>query len=161
MMINVPKTEQKRVTFKVYSQIKDIDKTLKTLRCNNFQNLEISILGILDKRFALETEKGHKIPYMENLWIDLTGARPDIDFLYNPEIGNIFIIGFLVPTFLHEVEGKSLGAISIGPYDIFRGLGISLYQTNRIIKALAEGSYLLIVRGNLYESNILEDIINE
>ncbi|MGB5499560.1 MAG: hypothetical protein WBM77_11585 [Maribacter sp.] len=77
----------------------------------------------------------------------ITKAAMECDYFYNPEIGYIFITGPLTSIFLNDLEGKTLGAISAGPYGILRGLGISPKETTAHISALKKGGYLLIVRG--------------
>ncbi len=63
--------------------------------------------------------------------------------------------------FLHEIDGKTLGAMSTGPYGIIRGLGGYKLQTETYLKLLNDGSYLLILRGYDDELNALEDILEK
>ena len=88
-----------------------METAMKIIQGNNFRNMEISILGKLDPALSLRKEKIDKISRMETHWKDLLGDSPNPDFFNNPEIGTVFIVGFLVPTFLHDVEGKALGVM--------------------------------------------------
>lgn len=82
----------------------------------------------------------------------ITKVVMEYDYFYNPEIGYIFITGPLTSIFLNDLEGKTLGNISAGPYGILRGLGISPKEASAHIEALKKGGYLLIARG--YNNNI-------
>ncbi len=84
----------------------------------------------------------------------------ECDYFYNPEIGYIFIIGPLTSIFLNDLEGKTLGAISAGPYGILRGLGISPKEATAHIEALKIGGYLLIVRGYDNDIDTLENVMD-
>lgn len=89
----------------------------------------------------------------------LTKVVMECDYFYNPEIGYIFVIGPLTSIFLNDLEGKTLGAISAGPYGILRGLGISPKEATAHIEALKKDGYLLIVRGYDDDLDILDNIL--
>lgn len=89
----------------------------------------------------------------------ITKVAMESDYFYNPEIGYIFIIGPLTSIFLNDLEGKTLGAISAGPYGILRGLGIPPKEATSHIKALKKGGYLMIVRGYDDDLDILENLL--
>lgn len=79
-------------------------------------------------------------------WETLFDVSVSFGSFYNPEIGDVFIVGALISTFLHEVNGKPLVILSSGPYRIFRGLGIEETDASEYLKMLNNGSYLLIIR---------------
>ena len=89
----------------------------------------------------------------------ITKVAMECDYFFNPEIGYIFIIGPLSSIFLDDLEGKSLGTISAGPYGILRGLGISQMEASAHLKGLKKGGYLLIARGYNNDIDTLENVM--
>ncbi|MFD2914564.1 hypothetical protein [Psychroserpens luteus] len=153
-------TNQKRVFLKSYPKFKQVEDVLKTLQESKNSNLQVSIIGKFDedslddpkKLFALEEE-------MEIKCKALFAHPIDFGILSNPEIGTIFITGFLVSMFLQEIELKKIGAMLTGPYGILRGLGIDQERSTFYLKALHLGNYLIILRGfenelNQFQNNL-------
>lgn len=147
-------TNQKRVFLKSYSKFQQIEKIVKALKLSENSNLQVSIIGKFDQEnlndvkelIALEDE-------METKCKALFAHPIDFGILSNPEIGTIFITGFLVSMFLQEIELKKIGAMLTGPYGILRGLGIDQESTTKALKALYDGNYLIILRGYDIELN--------
>lgn len=150
------KLKLKQVLFKTYSALNSLNKTLNLIREKEISNLELCILGKTDSNFLEIKDSTKALVDLENNWKTYEGNLSKFKFLHNPKIGKIFIVGFLESMFLNDLEGKKLGSMSVGPYGILRGLGASQLEANEIIKALTEGSYLLIVRGYHNELDALE-----
>lgn len=88
---------------------------------------------------------------METYWRNLLCKNTEIGFFQNPQIGTIFVAGALSEVFLHDINGKKLGAMSGGPYGILRGLGVEEPEAANYIKKLNEGLYLLLVRTSRFD----------
>ncbi|WP_452229141.1 MULTISPECIES: hypothetical protein [unclassified Lacinutrix] len=141
-------TNQKRVFLKSYPNFQQIEKTIKALKLSQNKDVQVSIIGKFNpdyledrkKQIALENE-------MEKKCKALFAYPIDFGILSNPEIGTIFITGFLVSMFLQEIERKEIGAMLTGPYGILRGVGIDQESATMSLKALQLGNYLIILRG--------------
>lgn len=143
---------QKQIHFKPYQHLWQLEKRLLSFTSNKELHIEISILGKViqyEKDQALNNPNGTNIikPY----WKTLLGDSISFGSFYNPEIGNVFIVGALAPTFLYKVNGKPLAMLSSGPYGIFRGLGLGEIDSSMYLKMLINGSYLLIIRASKNE----------
>lgn len=162
MRSKIQGTKEKRVFVKSYPEFLYVEKAVKILKHNKGNNLQVSILGTFAEE-SIDDEKNlvNEKDVMEKRCKTLFGFPIDFGTLSNPEIGTIFISGFLVHTFLQKVERKTIGSMSTGPYGILRGLGIDRERTAFYIKALQQGNYLLILRGFENELNQLEDNLKE
>jgi hypothetical protein len=127
---------------------------------NESADYEISILGKTNILNSAQNkgEINTGIAIKDHL-SKITKAVMECDYFYNPEIGYIFITGPLTSIFLNDMDEKTLGAISAGPYGILRGLGIPPKQASAHIKALKKGGYLLIARGYNNDIDTLENIL--
>jgi hypothetical protein len=127
---------------------------------NESADYEISILGKTNILNSAQNkgEINTGIAIKDHL-SKITKAVMECDYFYNPEIGYIFITGPLTSIFLNDMDGKTLGAISAGPYGILRGLGIPPKQASAHIKALKKGGYLLIARGYNNDIDTVENIL--
>jgi len=156
MESKIKETTQKRIFIKSYPKFEQIEALIKVMDLQENKNPQISIIGTFDEDpldakkniTALEEE-------METKCKALFPYPIDFGILSNPEIGTIFITGFLVSTFLQEIERKEIGAMLTGPYGILRGLGIYPESAALNLKALQLGRYLLIVRGTKKELKVL------
>ena len=159
-------TNQKQIYFKAYEHLNLLENDINLIKETVSNDLQISILGqisqfYIDKKIEISEDTDRVKLYWEKT------LENEINFgeFYNPEIGNIYVLGNLAPTFLQNINNKTLGMLSAGPYGILRGIGASELQANAYLKQLKNGSYLLILRGlkdnleNLKE--ILEDKTNK
>ena len=140
-------SEQKQIYLKAYRHLPELESALKAIKEQVPAGFQISILGKVvqfyrDKDLKTSTETDTIKMYWEAT-LDNTIA---FGSLSNPEIGDVFIVGALAPTFLYEVNGKTLGMLSVGPYGILRGIGASERQVTTHLKMLKEDNYLLIIR---------------
>lgn len=87
---------------------------------------------------------------LKTYWENLLGQNTKFGFFQNPEIGTTFVAGPLSELFLRDVDGKKLGAMTVGPYGSLRGLGNEEPIAADHIKKLNEGRYLLFVRTNRF-----------
>ena len=62
---------------------------------------------------------------MQSFFNDLLGRQAKFETFYNPELGHLYVVGFLVPTFLNVIGKKTIGVLPGGPFGVLRGLGIS------------------------------------
>ena len=148
MKSKINETKQKRVLLKSYSKFQQIEQAIQTLKVSNSTNLQISIIGKFDDN-GLDDAKTLIVleEDMETKCKALFEYPIDFGILSNPDIGSLFITGFLVSLFLQEIELKEIGAMLTGPYGILRGLGIDKDNAQTYLKALHDGDYLIIIRG--------------
>ena len=143
---------QKQIHFKPYQHLWQLEKRLLSLTSNKELHIQISILG---KVIQYEEDQAINNPNGTNIikpcWKTMLGDSASFGSFNNPEIGNVFIVGDLVSTFLHKVNGKPLAMFSSGPYGIFRGLGAEETDASGYLKMLNNGSYLLIIRASKNE----------
>ncbi len=159
MKAQVNKSAHKHVYSKIYFDSFHVLEAAEIIN-NASADYELSILGKTNILNSAQN-KGQintGIAIKDHL-SKITKVVMEYDYFYNPEIGYIFITGPLSSIFLNDLEGKTLGAISAGPYGILRGLGISPKEATAHIKALKNGGYLLIVRGYDDDLDILENIL--
>lgn len=140
--------EHKQVYFKAYMQLSSLEQALKNITEEEAKKFQITILGKVAK-FYLDTnnEVSKNTDALKLHWQQIFGNNIDCGSFNNPEIGDIFIVGALASTFLYELDGKTLGMLSSGPYGILRGIGASESQATTYLKILNNNSYLLIFRG--------------
>jgi hypothetical protein len=154
-------TQHKDVILQSYPEFQQIEKAINILKKNKNINLQVTIIGKLnddnldDELNEIDLEKS-----MEKKCLALFDFPVDFGILSNPEIGSIFIAGFLASMFLQEVEHKKIGAMLTGPYGILRGLGIDRERTSFYLKTLHQGNYLIILRGYDAEINEMKDKLN-
>ena len=110
-----------------------------------------SKISVLGKASQFYRDQNIEVPLdpdaIKTYWKDVLGATINFGSFINPDLGNVFIIGALAPTFLYELDGKSLGTLSAGLYGILRGIGASETDVAMHLKALYENNYVLILRG--------------
>ena len=159
---NIHITPQKRILLKSFIEFKGVQKVLQILQTLNKNTLQISIIG---KHAQKTINSERSLILEEDELISQCGEilKSPIDFgiIPNPEIGTIFIIGSFAPMFLQEVNGKKLGSMPMGPYSILRGLGIDEESVTANLKALVNGSYLIILRGHYDELNLLKGKLSD
>lgn len=146
MRANGTKTVNKHVFSKIYFDPSRIARVAKIIT-DEFSNYELSILGKTSILYSALNQDplSVEVPIKKHT-SSLTKVNMKYDYFYNPDIGYIFVTGPLTSIFLNDLEGKTLGAISVGPYSILRGLGIPQKKANAHIRALKKGGYLLILR---------------
>jgi len=147
MKASVSKSDRKHVYSKIFFDYHELIEVAEIIH-NNPMAYELSVLGRTSKLFSAQGKAiiGNGKTLKKHL-ADLTPVGSEFRSFYNPEIGDIFIIGPLSSIFLNDLEGKSLGTLSMGPYGILRGLGISQKKANAHLSALKKGGYLMMVRG--------------
>lgn len=148
-------TEPKEIYFKAYNELSKVEDAIKLLKEENIPFLQVSVLGKVSQFKSDKAIKSSKdIAIVKLYWKDLLCKTVNFGTFYNNESGSIFIVGALVSTFLHKINGKSLATLSSGSYGIFRGIGLSDIQATTYIKLLNNGHYLLILRKNKNEVDI-------
>lgn len=141
-------TIQRRVYFKSYENIEQIEKVLKPVTEFNDSKIQLSVLGKFPKiNFDDTIQRKAIIKNMEIYWNELLGVPTQFGTFDNPEIGSVFVVGPLTSIFLNKINGKNLGDMSTGIYGILRGLGADSYRAKNYIKGLSNEEYLLIMRG--------------
>jgi len=159
MKVKVNKSARKHVFSKIYFASFQILEAAEIIS-NESADYEITIIGKTNILNSAQN-KGQintGIAIKDRL-SKITKVAMECDYFYNPEIGYIFITGPLTSIFLNDLEGKTLGAISAGPYGILRGLGISPKEATAHISALKKGGYLLIARGYDPGLDTLENLL--
>lgn len=161
MKTNIQEKIEKSVFIKSYPEFLLVEKAVKVIHQNKSSHLQISILGKITEHHKVDEKKlSIAKDIIEAKCKSLFEFPIDFGVLTNPKIGNIFIAGFLVRTFLQEVEKETIGSLSTGPYGILRGLGIDKDRTTYYIKALQKSNYILILRGYANEMNQFIDILD-
>lgn len=153
-----PNTKQKKVFFKTYQNLSEIENSIGFIKTFRTSMFEVSILGKFNEEYtnnptALEKEIKSKESYCKKI----LGNSIEYDSFNNTEIGAFFVAGSLVGTFRQEVGGKPLANISSGVYGIFRGIVANESKALKYFKMLDIGYYLLIIRGL---ENEIEPIVN-
>lgn len=140
--------KEKQIYFKVYQDLPQLENALKHLEEQRFLQVQVSVLGKseqfhVDKNTAISKDTDT----IKTYWESRLGNTMNFGTFYNPQTGSVFIVGSLVSTFLHKINGKSLATLSSGPYGVFRGIGASEAQATHCLKQLNDGNYVLILRG--------------
>lgn len=154
MTAYISKTEPKEVFFLAYTHLTQLENALKHLNNEELIKFEISVVGNFEQfnldRHIARLSDGQEISehngVIKTYWKETYGSMAYAS-LFNPQFGNIFIVGNLASTFLYKIDGKTLGMLSAGPDGIFRGIGASEEQVKINLKNLDIGNYLLIFRG--------------
>jgi len=155
------KANPKRVFLKSYIDFQSIEIALKIIKEHKNKNLQISVIGKFKQTKLNDVKNLVSIEnVIENRYKKLFESSKGYEILSNPEIGTIFITGFLASLFSQEVELKKIGSMSTGPFGILRGLGIDEEKVTHSIKILNKGNYLLILRGDENELTTIEDHIS-
>ena len=116
---------------------------------------------IIGKMQSINSDTNFKPSWMDlkNYCTNELHLSSNFGMVSNPEIGTLFIAGFLAPMFLQEIDGKKIGSLSTGLYGILRGLGIDQNSVVTYSKALHTNNFLLIIRGNKDEMIALETLL--
>lgn len=156
--MDMSKTEQKQIFLKPYKQVSDLENALKTVRQTNFDKMAVSVIGNLGEDYINESKELKTIENQLRLFFrELLGLNTAFDTFYNPELGRLFVAGFLVETFLNSVGNRGIGELSGGPYGILRGFGITEKDAIASISKLKDKTYLLVARGNRSDIQKLEN----
>src|SRR5680860_567388 len=148
MVSDPTRTEQKSILLKAYAEQCQLERAIAVILENRPADTQLSLLGKLDDPLSEDRRSSlYRKENVKNYWLRLLGDTEDFGFFSNPEIGTIFIVGPLVSTFLHDVEGTKLAELSAGPYGILRGLGVASDPARAHIKSLIDGGFILIMRG--------------
>jgi len=155
-----PETEHKQVLIKSYNQKTELENALVAIHEIDSGKISFSIIGNLgDANVNNPKQLAEDKKHLHDFFTNFLGKDTNFDAFYNTEIGHLFVVGFLVLTFLNPVGGRTVGALSGGPFGILRGLGISEEEANLSIKKLSIGNYLLLARGERQEITKLEGIL--
>lgn len=151
----------KQIYFKAYQHLSQLENALKYLNSEDSCNFQISILGRTSQFYQdKDIEVAKDITLIKEHWKNLLGNSVNFGSFYNPQIGTVFIVGNLVSTFLHQINGKPLATLSSGSYGIFRGIGASEIEATNYIKLLNTGDFLLVFRGFEEELHNLDTLLN-
>lgn len=147
---------------KAYRHLWQVEKAIEAIKENASSSLQLSVLGkMTEECVAIDTQTLRTKNDLKGYWKGSLGENTDFGLFCNPEIGTLFIAGRLASQFLHDLDGNVLGAIASGPYGILRGLGTNKSNSKRYIKKLNKGWYLLLVRGQSYNLDVLEEILEQ
>lgn len=158
MKSRVHKQVSRRFLIKDFHNMREMEKSIKIIRKQSKDTLQLSVLGKLEKDcLPLGKKLNGSKENLKEYWKGLLGADSGFGLFINPEVGTVFVCGPLVSLFLHDLDGKALGEMTAGPYGILRGLGISEKDVTYHLKKLIACHYLLLIRGKNKE---LEEIEN-
>lgn len=155
MTSDTSKPEPKQIYIKAFTSLWQLENAVRDLNGKDLAAYEISILG-KTKQFNRDTDRRttNNTNFLEAYWKKTLYHTVSFANLFNPQLGNIFVVGTLASTFLYQLDGKTLGMLSAGPYGILRGIGATEAQVLTHLQMLTEGKYLLIFRGT---DAVLED----
>ncbi|WP_117880430.1 hypothetical protein [Aureibaculum luteum] len=149
MSYSLQHAKKKHIFIKSYSQFKKLVTSIDILKNDSEINSQLSILSMFTNEASFKNKKD-PIQFEKQLkeyWKKVLGSSIEFGVFKNPEIGTVYIIGSLTSLFMHEINGKALGGISVGLNGILRGLGAQETNVNTFIEMLHNGNYLLIIRG--------------
>ncbi|WP_072765091.1 hypothetical protein [Arenibacter nanhaiticus] len=162
MKPSTKKRKKKHFLIKAFHHLWQIEQAIMIIRENSAMDSKLSVLGKLDtEAFSDETTLLNEKISLETHWKKTLRTTKHFGFFYNPEIGTIYIAGPLAPIFLHEVDGKKLGAMSSGPYGILRGLDFKEEEALRLLRTLHKGGYLIVVRAFDEELKYIENSLQD
>jgi len=146
--------KQRHFFIRSYARLEQLKKALIRIKKEDNINSQLSVIGKFSNEKLDKNENE-----LKDYWRTELETTAEFGFFKTPELGSVFIIGSLTPLFLHEVDGKVLGAMSTGFYGILRGLGAYKFQAETYLKALKNGNYLLILRAFDDELIVLEELL--
>lgn len=116
----------KQIYIEAYSDVILLGNAIKPFVEKKLTGPEVSIIGKVSQFCNDKNIEGTELDKILRIYGE-NALRPNSDFgiFENPEIGNFFVVGALVSTFLYKLEGKTLGMLWAGPYGILRGMGAS------------------------------------
>lgn len=160
--MNVPDSKRKQVFLECYGQKTQLEKAIRAILISKLNDKRISILGkFLDDKGNESSDVTDKSAQLSYFFNELLDEEMRWGTFYSPEIGSVFVTGFLVAIFQSRVGDKMLGELSIGIYGILRGLGVSEAETTLNVNNLKKGDYLLFIRSNPIEIGKLKDILKK
>lgn len=149
---------EKKVLIQSFPKIHHIENLIKRICKINTSSVQISVLGKL-KSMDLDINYGDTWLALKRYCDNELTLSSNFGIVSNPEIGTIFIAGFLAPLFLQEINKKQIGEIPTAIYGILRGIGIDENSISDYLKTLNKNNFLLIIRGNKNEIILLQDSI--
>lgn len=152
--------KNKSIFFKAFNDLWNLEEAIKVIDERKLMDSQLSILGKLMLKESSYIGIDDKEVIKMNLYSKkILGSSTNFGVFNNPDIGVVFIAGFLTEIFLYEINKKPLGALSTGPYGILRGVGAHPAQTSSYLKSLKNDNYLLILRGVDFELVELEEVL--
>ncbi len=153
--------KQKDVFSRIFFQAPHLERAISWFTDNFGLSVQLTVLLKLDQSyFADGNEIAEMKAKLKTYWKNLLGQEIEFGFFHNREIGTIFIVGPLSELFLHDIDGRELGALSEGPYGILRGLGVRDIDANHYIEQLKEGGHLLLARGNILDNYTIDSMLD-
>ena len=148
-----------RIYFKPYPTLSSLENTVTAL--TKLGVTEFTVLGKLNQLF-LEMNKPdlNNAAVLKLYWEKLLGKSTVFGSFTNSALGDIFIAGPLSSTFLGDVNGKTLGTLSVGPYGIMLGMGATETQAKTFIETLQLNHFLILFRGVESKLESYEKILN-
>ena len=153
--------KRKQVLVRAFDALQELDRVVVIAQRPTQDDFQISVLGKLENEgFHDDDRILPRINEIRQHWQGKLGKKSDFGWFRNQEIGALFIAGSMAPIFMHPIDGKTLGAMSSGPYGILRGLGIGEEKVMDHINKLLKGELLLIIRGHRFDLEHLADQID-
>lgn len=142
----VSNKKKKFVYLKRCKNLNDIQTAIKIVKesPNDFQ---IAVLKKIVKEYICKNSISNKVNTQHNYNTSILGHEAEYGIFDSPEVGKVFISGFLASTFLYKIDNKVLGEMSTGIYGILRGLGLEKVTVETALTDLKSSYFLLILRG--------------
>ncbi|MBJ2175689.1 hypothetical protein JBL43_15660 [Aureibaculum sp. A20] len=149
MSYSVQHAKKKHIFIKSYSQLGKLVTSIDLLKKDSEIDSQLSILSMFtnEQSFKHKKDQVQFEKQLKEYWKKVLESSIEFGVFKNPEIGTVYIIGSLTSLFMHEINGKALGGISVGLNGILRGLGAKKTHVDTFMEMLNNGDYLLIIRG--------------
>ena len=143
------KSNTAKIYFKPYQSLSSLETAIKDLEVVAAIDCKITVVGKVTKFCSDKNIDVLKnFDTLKMYWQKFLCNSDSFGSFKNSEIGNVFIAGPLASTFLGDVNGKTLGTLSVGPFGIIRGMGASEIQPKTFLEMLNLGNYLVLFRGS-------------
>ncbi len=155
------KSNTAKIYFKPYESLSSLEMAVKDLESIVAIDCKITVVGKVTKFCSDKNIDVLKnFDTLKMYWQKFLHNSDSFGSFKNSEIGNVFIAGPLASTFLGDINGKTLGTLSVAPYGIIRGMGASENQAKTFLEMLNLGNYLVLFRGSESELEQYKDILD-
>ena len=150
-----------KIYFKSYESLSSLELAIKDLAGTAAIDGKVTVVGKVTKFCSDKNIDVLKnFDTLKMYWQKFLRNSDSFGSFKNSEIGNVFIAGPLASTFLGDVNGKTLGTLSVGPFGIIRGMGASELQAKTFLEMLDLGNYLVLFRGRESELEHYKHILD-